>query len=450
MRVPFFVGGDLLKKIFIFLLVLWCTAFNTFARDRVDPILEKGEKDDKGVYTSGVVFCTTDLDGYLDYQYQVSGVGLYVVKSADGTSASIYCSDWMKIQEFFSSDGASYNKSSLYSLDYITPYRFHYRTADSVSHFKISSSIPVFIDDENLKDNVNKYLENGDCSGAENVYDVSQPSQDDSVELPKNLRTYGNVFEEAIEGTSISSMTPRYNAMTVRWDPPEDIQSYSYDVKIQVTYSKCTGVVTGRVPDLTKTESTSAEMVVTDYPYANRGTYDLTTGKEIARGDNQPEDYVINGDTLKKLNYSVDFNNMFPRSLKVWVRNRKGDKCSNWVAVSANASMPSGSDSKARVEDNNGNKVDNDTYNDTPVDNTKQNTYYETDKNGPNSTETPEFSLSKFLEYLKSGFGLMGSNGLFAFFARSFNYIPSQIWSLITAGVACMIVVGIINFALKR
>ena len=191
-------------------------------------------------------------------------------------------------------------------------------------------------------------------------------------------------------------------------------------------------------------------MVVTDYPYANRGTYDLTTGKEIARGDNQPEDYVINGDTLKKLNYSVDFNNMFPRSLKVWVRNRKGDKCSNWVAVSANASMPSGSDSKARVEDNNGNKVDNDTYNDTPVDNSKQNTYYETDKNGPNSSETPEFSLSKFLEYLKSGFGLMGSNGLVAFFARSFNYYPSQIWILITAGVACMIVVGIVNFALKR
>ncbi len=449
-RVPFFVGGDLLRKIVMILLVLWCMAFNAFARDMVSPILEKGEKDDKGVYTSGVVFCTTDLDGTLDYQYKVSGVGLYVVKSADGTNFAIYCSDWMKIDEFFSSDGANYTKSSTYSFDSTLPYAFLNQSDSMKSHFRVSASIPIFINDENLKDNVSKYLENGDCSGAENVYDVSQPSQDDSVELPKNLRTYGNVFEEAIEGTSISSMTPRYNAMTVRWDPPEDIQSYSYDVKIQVTYSKCTGVVTGRVPDLTKTETTSAEMVVTDYPYANRGTYDLTTGKEIARGDNQPEDYVINGDTLKKLNYSVDFNNMFPRSLKVWVRNRKGDKCSNWVAVSANASMPSGSDSKARVEDNNGNKVDNDTYNDTPVDNSKQNTYYETDKNGPNSTETPEFSLSKFLEYLKSGFGLMGSNGLFAFFSRSFNYIPSQIWSLITAGVACMIVVGIINFALKR
>lgn len=450
-RVPFFVGGDLLKKIVMILLVLWCMTFNAYARDRVDPILEKGEKDDKGVYTSGVVYVNTDLDNDFDFKYEVKGEGLYIWLSADDTTGYIKANGAHTIQEYSSSDGTEYKKGSLYTFDGDgTFYRFRYLDKSLTSHFKVSSSLPIFREGQYTKEDLNKYLENGDTSGAENKYDVSQPTQDDSVELPKNLRTYGNVFEEAIEGTSISSMTPRYNAMTVRWDPPDDIQSYSYDVKIQVTYSKCTGVVTGRVPDLTKTETTSAEMVVTDYPYANRGTYDLTTGKEIARGDNQPEDYVINGDTLKKLNYSVDFNNMFPRSLKVWVRNRKGDKCSNWVAVSANASMPSGSDSKARVEDNNGNKVDNNTYNDTPVDNSKQNTYYETDKNGPNSTETPEFSLSKFLEYLRSGFGLMGSNGLVAFFARSFNYIPSQIWSLITAGVACMIVVGIINFALKR
>ena len=417
-------------------------SFGTFAEDSVvnKPVVESGTKDEKGCYTSGMLICLNETSGYA-HRFTLSGSNLYAVV-VDDNHYSICGSNVKYTFEYRDS----------YDKDFIAWENSSFSGSKSVAgKGTLYGSIPIFDKNkEGYEDAVKRYLENGDCSGAENVYDVSQPTQDDSVELPKNLRTYGNVFEEAIEGTSISSMTPRYNAMTVRWDPPDDIQSYSYDVKIQVTYSKCTGVVTGRVPDLTKTETTSAEMVVTDYPYANRGTYDLTTGKEIARGDNQPEDYVINGDTLKKLNYSVDFNNMFPRSLKVWVRNRKGDKCSNWVAVSANASMPSGSDSKARVEDNNGNKVDNDTYNDTPVDNSKQNTYYETDKNGPNSTETPEFSLSKFLEYLKSGFGLMGSNGLFAFFARSFNYIPSQIWSLITAGVACMIVVGIINFALKR
>lgn len=448
MRVPFFVGGVLLKnKLKLFFIICFCLfpSFGTFAADK--PMLEPGTKDDKGCYSSGVLYNVSNLDADWNWKYTVSGSNLYLVSDSDNTVLYLY-GDNITVQAFKSDDHETYEKwQQPYSHN--SGGNIYIESDKSRRHY--FSSLPVFDKTKSdFEENVKKYLENGDCSGAENGYDVSQPSQDDSVELPKNLRTYGNVFEEVIEGTSIPSMTPRYNAMTVRWDPPDDIQSYSYDVKIQVTYSKCTGVVTGRVPDLTKTETTSAEMVVTDYPYANRGTYDLTTGKEIARGDNQPEDYVINGDTLKKLNYSVDFNNMFPRSLKVWVRNRKGDKCSNWVVVSANASMPSGSDSKARVEDDNGNKVDNNMYNDTPVDNSKQNTYYETDKNGPNSTETPEFSLSKFLEYLKSGFGLMGSNGLFAFFARSFNYIPSQIWSLIIAGVACMILVGIINFALKR
>lgn len=443
MRVPFFVGGVLLKnKLKLFFVICFCLlpSFGTFAADK--PTFEPGTKDEKGCYTSGMLI-NYDVNSGATNRYTLSGTNLYCVVS-DG-SLAIYGDSGFLTYEWLNTSSNVWNVAMKDSpLVKNQPFT-------SSPRYSVYGSIPIFDSSKSdCEKSIKKYLENGDTSGAENKYDISQPTQDDSVELPKNLRTYGNVFEEAIEGTSISSMTPRYNAMTVRWDPPDDIQSYSYDVKIQVTYSKCTGVVTGRVPDLTKTETTSAEMVVTDYPYANRGTYDLTTGKEIARGDNQPEDYVINGDTLKKLNYSVDFNNMFPRSLKVWVRNRKGDKCSNWVAVSANASMPSGSDSKARVEDNNGNKVDNNTYNDTPVDNSKQNTYYETDKNGPNSTETPEFSLSKFLEYLKSGFGLMGSNGLFAFFARSFNYIPSQIWSLITAGVACMIVVGIINFALKR
>ena len=456
MRVPFFIGGGKLNNRILMLLALlvFCCQMNVYAegssvKDTINTDVEPGKKDDKGLYISGTLIFWTD-NIYGSEKRMIYGKKLYVVTNNKR--------NWISLRT--DSDDAFYFDKYVIE-DEKNPTIWTIRggkcwfdkstSADSSGLVGFITSLPVFnCDDTNFQENLKKYLEKGDCSGAENVYDVSQPTQDDSVELPKNLRTYGNVFEEAIEGTSISSMTPRYNAMTVRWDPPEDIQSYSYDVKIQVTYSKCTGVVTGRVPDLTKTETTSAEMVVTDYPYANRGTYDLTTGKEISRGDNQPEDYVINGDTLKKLNYSVDFNNMFPRTLKVWVRNRKGDKCSNWVAVSANASMPSGSDSKARVEDNNGNKVDNDTYNDTPVDNSKQNTYYETDKNGPNSSETPEFSLSKFLEYLKSGFGLMGSNGLVAFFARSFNYYPSQIWILITAGVACMIVVGIVNFALKR
>ena len=422
MRVPFFVGGDLLKKIVIFLLVLWCLAFNALARDRVDPILEKGEKDDKGVYTSGVVFCTTDLDGYLDYQYQVSGVGLYVVKSADGTSASIYCSDWMKIQEFYSSDGSEYKKSSLYNFGYDTPYRFHYRSATVNSHFKISSSIPIFIDDENLKDNVSKYLESGDTSGAENKYDVSQPSQDDSVELPTNLRTYGKYGYK------------QDNAMTVRWDVPSDVNNYTYDVRIKVDYST-----------KDKDGSTDWYNAVTDYPYERNDQYDLNTGKPISRNTSTPEDFKVNRDVVSSIDFNGDGSYVRTiRAIHVEVRNRLGNKCSNWVSVEAQVD----GDNSTNVKDNNGNVVQDDIYNGQNTNNSNHETQYDTDPDF--SKEDPKFSLSDFFNYLKSGFGLMGSNGLFAFFQRSFSFIPSDIWTLIIAGVACMIIVGIVNFALKR
>lgn len=327
-------------------------------------------------------------------------------------------------------------------------YYYDYYGEEDTGHF--SSTLPIFKAGDT--DAINAYLENGDLSGAENEYDISQPEQDDSVELPKNVRTYGNVFETTLRQASLQGRQVKYNAMTVRWDPPSDINTYSYDVKIQCTYSITSNSnisATGRVPDLTKSETTSAVMIVTDYPYANRGTYDLTTGKEIARGENQPEDCVINEESLKKLTYSCDFENVFPTKLKIWIRNRKGNKCSNWVAVTSNASQVAGSDSKANVEDDNGNKVASDDYDDTPIDNSDKKTYYETDPDS-SSAESPKFSLNEFYSYLKSGFGLLGSNGLIAFFAKSFSFIPSNIWILITAGIAVMIIIGIINFALKR
>ena len=422
MRVPFFVGGDLLKKIVIFLLVLWCMAFNTFARERVDPILEKGEKDDKGVYTSGVVFCTTDLDGVLDYKYQVSGVGLYVVKSADGTNFAIYCSDWMKIHEFFSSDGANYTKSSTYSFDSTLPYAFLNQSDSMKSHFRVSASIPIFIDDENLKDNVSKYLENGDTSGAENKYDVSQPSQDDSVELPTNLRTYGKYGYK------------QDNAMTVRWDVPTDVNNYTYDVRIKVDYST-----------KDKDGSTDWYNAVTDYPYERNDQYDLNTGKPISRNTSTPEDFKVNRDVVSSIDFNGDGSYVRTiRAIHVEVRNRLGDKCSNWVSVEAQVD----GDNSTNVKDNNGNVVQDDIYNGQNTNNSNHETQYDTDPDF--SKEDPKFSLSDFFNYLKSGFGLMGSNGLFAFFQRSFSFIPNDIWTLIIAGVACMIIVGIVNFALKR
>lgn len=422
-RVPFFVGGDLLKKIVMILLVLWCMTFNAYARDRVDPILEKGEKDDKGVYTSGVVYVNTDLDNSSDRKYVVKGEGLYIWLSADGTTGFIKANGAHTIQEYYSSDGTEYEKGSLYTFDGDgTFYRFYYLDKSLTPHFKVSSSLPIFREGQYTKEDLDKYLENGDTSGAENKYDVSQPSQDDSVELPTNLRTYGKYGYK------------QDNAMTVRWDVPSDVNNYTYDVRIKVDYST-----------KDKDGSTDWYNAVTDYPYERNDQYDLNTGKPISRNTSTPEDFKVNRDVVSSIDFNGDGSYVRTiRAIHVEVRNRLGDKCSNWVSVEAQVD----GDNSTNVKDNNGNVVQDDIYNGQNTNNSNHETQYDTDPDF--SKEDPKFSLSDFFNYLKSGFGLMGSNGLFAFFQRSFSFIPNDIWTLIIAGVACMIIVGIVNFALKR
>lgn len=438
--------GKLLKALLVLCLCFF-PVFGVYAEEKTE------EPTSKSYYFKGTgrvddypTSFECELSNNGNYIYLIrQGVEYYIMGKGTCTVSKVFCSNdvggpWDNTHEYGSfelGNDITY-RTKIFGSTYIC-------TIDQVS-----TNIPIFKYGDN--ESIKKYIESGDTSGAENEYDISQPDQDDSIELPKNVRTYGNVFETALRQASLQGRQVKYNAMTVRWDPPEDVESYSYDVKIQCTYSITSNSnlsATGRIPDLSKSETTSAVMIVTDYPYANRGIYDLTTGKEIARGENQPEDCVINEESLKKLTYSCDFENVFPTKLKIWIRNRKGNKCSNWVAVTSNASQVSGSDSKASVEDDNGNKVDNDTYNDTPIDNSDKHTYYDTDPD-TSSTESPKFSLKEFYSYLKSGFGLLGNNGLIAFFAKSFSFIPSNIWSLITGGVAVMIIVGIINFALKR
>ena len=57
------------------------------------------------------------------------------------------------------------------------------------------------------------------------------------------------------------------------------------------------------------------------------------------------------------------------------------------------------------------------------------------------STYEEDLSQQGIMESLKNGFGLIGDNGLIAFFSSTFSYIPAWIWTLIGSGVALSIAV---------
>lgn len=410
------------KKLKLFFIICFCLvpSFGSFAEDSVvnKPVVESGTKDEKGCYTSGTIISWDESSGYAG-RYILSGTNLYCVVSGDSFSiraseGSHYSSDWFNTNgNVWVNDkvNASFGGDGIYDAISVSPKHTLY------------GSIPIFDSSKSdFKESVKKYLENGDCSGAENKYDVSQPSQDDSVELPTNLRTYGKYGYK------------QDNAMTVRWDVPSDVNNYTYDVRIKVDYST-----------KDKDGSTDWYNAVTDYPYERNDQYDLNTGKPISRNTSIPEDFKVNRDVVSSIDFNGDGSYVRTiRSIHVEVRNRLDNKCSNWVSVEAQVD----GDNSTNVKDNNGNVVQDDIYNGQNTNNSNHETQYDTDPDF--SKEDPKFSLSDFFNYLKSGFGLMGSNGLFAFFQRSFSFIPKDIWTLIIAGVACMIIVGIVNFALKR
>lgn len=320
-------------------------------------------------------------------------------------------------------------KSAQYEEGY--PLADYKRTNSKAVVFE--SNIPVF--NANDEEAINAYIESGDYSGAINSDGIDTPpvEYDELVEKPKNLRTYGNV--ENIFGAYDKS-----GQITVRWDVPQSqIDSYSYDVQVRSCY-----IYGG------KSTWTSWNTKVSDYPYNGRDLYDLTTGEKVDRGPTLPEDFIITQKILYENVPSVPDNLITGATryaisdFEVRVRNRSGGRCSNWVSTKVSA------DNKhiATVTDDDGNVVDDEDYNGQDVNNSNQDTYYDTDyqDGGTNGTvNTDNVSISSILGFIKSGFGLLGDNGIIALMSRTYLYLPASIWTIIKFFVAMLVVIAIIG-----
>ena len=295
------------------------------------------------------------------------------------------------------------------------------------------TNIPIFSKD-NL-DAIKAYEESGDISGAENEYDISQPDQDDSVELPKNLRSYGKIGY--IDFNTDSTVFGLANGtITYLWDLPSDFNNYSYDVRVKVDY---------RVKD-GSSKSTNWYNAVTDYPYERNSQYDLNTGEPVKRDPSIAEDYRLNRDIMTKFDWQgVDMTKIL--SFHVEIRNRCGNKCSNWVSIE---SQMDGSNSTS-VKDDNGNVVEDDNYHATNTDNSDDSKYYDSDPKNNSSYigNNSNFSATSFIQYIKDGFGLLGSGGLIALMAGLFSFIPGSIWTLIKAGIAAGIMIMLISLTVS-
>lgn len=310
-------------------------------------------------------------------------------------------------------------------------YYYDYYGEEDTGHF--SSTLPIFKAGDT--DAINAYLENGDLSGAENENDISQPEQDDSVELPKNLRSYGKIGY--IDFNTDSTVFGLANGtITYLWDLPSDFNDYTYDVRVKVDYS---------IKD-NSTKSTDWYNAVTDYPYERNSQYDLNTGEPVKRDPSIAEDYRLNRDIMTKFDWQgTDMKKIL--SFHVEIRNRRGNKCSNWVSIE---SQMDGSNT-TNVKDDDGNIIEDDNYHATNTDNSDDSKYYDSDPKNNSSYigNNSSVSVTSFIQYIKDGFGLLGSGGLIALMAGLFSYIPASIWTLIKAGIAMAILIMLMSVTIN-
>lgn len=55
-------------------------------------------------------------------------------------------------------------------------------------------------------------------------------------------------------------------------------------------------------------------------------------------------------------------------------------------------------------------------------------------------------SSSDIVNFIKSGFGLLGEDGVLTLLSQTFSFIPSELWSVFIAGMALMVIIAVAKF----
>lgn len=403
-----------MKKYLLLFVLMLCFVPGrvSYARDFVGPIYTAGSKDDKGVYTSGVVYVSTDLDDSYDYSYEVKGEGLYIWLSADGTTGYIKANGAHTIQENHSSDGIKFEKGSLYTFDGDgTFYRFYYFDKSLTSHFKVSSSLPIFREGQYSKEDLDNYLKNGDTSGATNAKELNEKytdKYDDSIPLPQNLKVVSGV-DQTITGTSLEKLGAFNKDIVLTWEQPEIPDGMQFEIEAEFSAKR---LADDNYSDL-KEYTGAYHTVVQKTAYGETKTVTVSVDHKTLNG-------------LKEKGYLS--------KVKFRVRNCVDNKTSDWVLVTVDIANKTATATQQGYEDNS--NTGGDTYNDTNVD---------ASDNNKNVVDSSNINFGSLSNFIKDGFGLIGNGGIVTLMSRTFIFLPGTFWTIIYFFVSMLVFVCVIK-----
>lgn len=280
------------------------------------------------------------------------------------------------------------------------------------------TNFPIF--NVNDVDAIQKYKDTGDLSGAENAEDILDPEQDDDIELPKNLKVTGGY------ATGLSNAYSLDKDCIFEWNQTVDTTDYMYDIDAQMVIQT---VTRSGSTNLTGNKYSSSWVSIASF--AHYDAAQQITRKITAE---QLNDVLLEGalqNYVSSTGEKIKYKGYMISQLKIRVRNCVANSASDFVVITIDYD---GASTTARVEDADGNEVENDEY-----------TGQDVSSGGGSSVGDGDLSLTGILDYIRSGFGLLGSGGLIALMSSTFSYIPASIWTLIKMAISVSISIMVLG-----
>ena len=389
--------------IFVFCLVpcrfSYATDSNTADKDM--PLYTVGSKDEKGCYTSGMLICLNETDGYA-HRITLSGSNLYAVY-IDDNHYTIYGTNVKYVFEY--RDG--------YGKDFVSWENSTFSGSWQVAgKGTLYGSIPVFDSRKtNYKESVKNYLENGDTSGANNAKELNEKytdKYDGTIPLPQNLKVVSGV-DQTITGTSLEKLGSFNKDIVLTWEQPDIPDGMQFEIEAEFSAKR---LADDNYSDLR--EYTGAyHTVVQKTAYGDTKTVTVSVDHKTLNG-------------LKEKGYLTKVN--------FRVRNCIENRTSDWVLITVDIANKTATATQQGYEDN-GN-TGGDTYNDTNVD---------ASDNNKNVVDSNNINFSSLSGFIKDGFGLIGSGGILTLMSRTFLFLPGTFWTIIYFFVSMLVFVCVIK-----
>lgn len=425
-------------------------------------------KDDKGHFQSGYFYREKTTDNFNELRmnvYNVNGGYLYVTRediTPEETTEGIklfqfrmWCTSkyeempisgtersetdvFSDVHVVYERDAPSLGWVLIGNMYFIVDKNFDNKDYDEqISSF--CTNLPVF--DIEDTESINAYINSGDYSGAENADNINGQvgETDSSIEKPKNLKVTSNGKYTNMIGSAVNA--PFIGDYIAHWEQTVDTIDYEYDCEVRFVFKN---IIYNNIPGLQiavkQTYTSDWYTMRQGFPYLGEKNMELKIDRNVLNNA-----VVYNFVSLFKTGTVLD-SVMAKGSLvsydiekvQIRIRNRNGDKVSNYVTTTVDYKTNS---ITASVTDKDDNKVEDEEYNDTDVDETTG----DKDILDAITDDDSGFGISSIMAFIKSGFGLLGDYGIIALMSRTYSYLPRSIWTIITFFISMLVVICIVK-----